>query len=49
MCGAYGDSNVQDEFYWAAAELYITNGESDDTGVVRWLHLKPPVAGHDQH
>ena len=23
-------------------------GESDDTGVVRWLHLYPPVAGHHQ-
>jgi endoglucanase len=25
--GAYGDSNVDDEFYWAAAELYLTTGE----------------------
>jgi len=25
--GAYNDSNVTDEFYWAAAELYITTGE----------------------
>jgi len=25
--GAYGDSNVTDEFYWAAAELFITTGE----------------------
>jgi endoglucanase len=25
--GAYGDSNVTDEFYWAAAELYITTGD----------------------
>ncbi|GII79337.1 endoglucanase [Sphaerisporangium rufum] len=27
--GAYGDQNVTDEFYWAAAELYITTGEKE--------------------
>jgi endoglucanase len=27
--GAYSDSNVDDEFYWAAAELYLTTGEED--------------------
>ncbi|WP_181957476.1 glycoside hydrolase family 9 protein [Streptomyces paludis] len=26
--GAYGDSTVSDEFYWAAAELYATTGEA---------------------
>ncbi|AXI80454.1 glycoside hydrolase family 9 protein [Peterkaempfera bronchialis] len=26
--GAYGDSTVGDEFYWAAAELYATTGEA---------------------
>lgn len=26
--GAYDDSDVSDEFYWAAAELYATTGES---------------------
>jgi endoglucanase len=25
--GAYGDSKVDDEFYWAAAELYLSTGE----------------------
>jgi endoglucanase len=25
--GAYGDANLQDEFYWAAAELLATTGE----------------------
>jgi endoglucanase len=25
--GAYGDGNASDEFYWAAAELYLTTGE----------------------
>jgi endoglucanase len=27
--GAYPDSDVADEFYWAAAELYLTTGERD--------------------
>nr|WP_237552403.1 glycoside hydrolase family 9 protein [Streptomyces sp. SID5789] len=27
--GAYPDSRVDDEFYWAAAELYLTTGERD--------------------
>ncbi|MFI7336380.1 glycoside hydrolase family 9 protein [Streptomyces sp. NPDC050085] len=26
--GSYGDTTVSDEFYWAAAELYATTGES---------------------
>ncbi|MBA3469096.1 MAG: glycoside hydrolase family 9 protein [Herpetosiphonaceae bacterium] len=26
--GPYGDSDVSDEFYWAAAELYITTGNA---------------------
>ncbi|MEU0405859.1 glycoside hydrolase family 9 protein, partial [Streptomyces sp. NPDC006197] len=26
--GAYGDTQVTDEFYWSAAELYATTGES---------------------
>ncbi|MFD3579799.1 glycoside hydrolase family 9 protein [Streptomyces sp. NPDC058644] len=26
--GAYGDTKVTDEFYWAAAELYATTGDS---------------------
>ncbi|MCC6803744.1 MAG: glycoside hydrolase family 9 protein [Anaerolineae bacterium] len=25
--GDYGDGNVEDEFFWAAAELYVTTGE----------------------
>jgi endoglucanase len=25
--GAYGDKDVEDEFYWAAAELYLTTGQ----------------------
>ena len=27
--GAYDDNNVTDEFYWAAAELFITTGEKE--------------------
>ncbi|PZM96104.1 MAG: glycosyl hydrolase family 5 [Actinobacteria bacterium] len=27
--GAYSDHDVSDEFYWAAAELYITTGEAE--------------------
>lgn len=27
--GAYGDSSFEDEFYWAAAELFITTGKAD--------------------
>ena len=27
--GAYDDTDVSDEFYWAAAELYITTGERE--------------------
>ncbi|MBE6050804.1 MAG: cellulase [Clostridium sp.] len=27
--GAYGDNRVEDEFYWAAAELYATTGDSE--------------------
>lgn len=26
--GAYGDDDVEDEFYWAASELFITTGDS---------------------
>ena len=36
--GAYNDSTVTDEFYWAAAELYLTTGEAEfDTA----LHANP--------
>lgn len=33
--GSYGDSVVSDEFYWAAAELYITTGEHKYYDAVR--------------
>ncbi|MFI0720702.1 glycoside hydrolase family 9 protein [Streptomyces sp. NPDC021224] len=39
--GAYSDDNVTDEFYWAAAELFITTG--DDT--YRQAVLDSPLHG----
>ncbi|HMA94524.1 MAG TPA: glycoside hydrolase family 9 protein [Polyangiaceae bacterium] len=27
--GEYGDTNLSDEFYWAAAELFVTTGKSE--------------------
>jgi endoglucanase len=33
--GPYDDSNVTDEYYWAAAELYITTGEAAFATAVR--------------
>ncbi len=33
--GDYGDNNVQDDFYWAAAELYVTTSESSVLDVVK--------------
>ncbi|MFG2044189.1 glycoside hydrolase family 9 protein [Dactylosporangium sp. NPDC048998] len=33
--GAYGDTDVTDEFYWAAAELYITTGDKQYSDAVQ--------------
>ncbi|MGW5364368.1 glycoside hydrolase family 9 protein [Actinopolymorpha pittospori] len=33
--GAYGDRDVDDEFYWAAAELYLTTGQQTYLDAVR--------------
>ncbi|MGW2567227.1 glycoside hydrolase family 9 protein [Streptomyces sp. NPDC001537] len=33
--GAYDDTNATDEFYWAAAELYLTTGEKEFADYVR--------------
>ncbi|HEX4736534.1 MAG TPA: glycoside hydrolase family 9 protein [Allosphingosinicella sp.] len=33
--GGYGDSDLSDEFYWAAAELYVTTGKADYAAAVR--------------
>ncbi|WP_432825211.1 glycoside hydrolase family 9 protein [Dactylosporangium sp. CA-092794] len=32
--GAYADSDVSDEFYWAAAELYLTTGDKEYSSAV---------------
>ncbi|WP_455567297.1 glycoside hydrolase family 9 protein [Streptomyces diastatochromogenes] len=37
--GAYADDNASDEFYWAAAELYLTTGEREFANFV----LSSPV------
>jgi endoglucanase len=39
--GAYGDSNVSDEFYWAASELFITTGDD----AYRKAFLDSPLHG----
>lgn len=49
--GAYGDEYVEDEFDWAAAELYITTGndeywnarnfEEAENGVPDWAYTRP--------
>ncbi len=47
--GAYGDDDVSDEFYWAAAELYITTGEAayhdDMKGSGFFLELPTVLSG----
>ncbi|MGP3637868.1 glycoside hydrolase family 9 protein [Streptomyces sp. 24-1644] len=39
--GAYNDNDVRDEFYWAAAELYLTTGED----AYRQEVLRSPLHG----
>ncbi|WP_319690932.1 glycoside hydrolase family 9 protein [Streptomyces sp. ME19-01-6] len=39
--GAYGDSDVNDEFYWAGAELFITTGDN----TYRQAVLQSPLYG----
>lgn len=36
--GAYGDSDLSDEFYWAAAELFVTTGKPEYRA---FLHASP--------
>ncbi len=44
--GGYGDGNVEDEFYWAAAELYATTGAKEYETALRTspLFLAGPSA-----
>ena len=42
--GAYNDDNVTDEFYWAAAELYVSTGDKayyDDLKASDWAFVVP--------
>ncbi|GMA34425.1 hypothetical protein GCM10025876_06290 [Demequina litorisediminis] len=41
--GPYDDDDVSDEFYWAAAELFLTTGEAEFEDYL----LSSPVAGAD--
>ncbi|WP_214105715.1 glycoside hydrolase family 9 protein [Acrocarpospora catenulata] len=41
--GAYSDDDVSDEFYWAAAELYLTTGEA---GYLTELRASPHHTGN---
>jgi endoglucanase len=47
--GAYGDDNADDEFYWAACELYITTGDdkylSDAKSSPYYLHVLTDLSG----
>ena len=45
--GGYGDSDLTDEFYWAAAELYATTGEAGYEKLLRAspMFLASPTAG----
>lgn len=46
--GAYGDTDATDEFYWAAAELYITTGDQsyyDDMASSNWFLSLPTTLG----
>lgn len=48
--GAYSDSNVDDEFYWAASELYLATGEQQyaDDMTASDLHLSLDNVQSDQ-
>jgi endoglucanase len=47
--GAYGDDYVEDEFYWAACELYITTGKAEYLDYIRnsthYLSMPPKMTG----
>lgn len=45
--GAYNDDDVSDEFYWAAAELFITTGDATfKTDLLASKHWSDPTAKH---
>ncbi len=41
--GAYGDRNFDDEFFWAAAELYLSTGKDDYLQYITEKYRKPSV------
>lgn len=41
--GGYGDRNFDDEWFWAAAELYLSTGESEYKSVLLEKYSKPVV------
>ncbi len=43
--GAYGDGELADEFYWAAAELFITTGKPEYRGELVQSRFHAPKAG----
>jgi endoglucanase len=43
--GAYGDGDVADEFYWAAAELFITTGKPEYKEALVQSRFHAPKAG----
>jgi endoglucanase len=49
--GAYDDNDVRDEFYWAAAELFITTGQQTYLDALRaspyWTGEAFPASGFD--
>ncbi|HWT13526.1 MAG TPA: glycoside hydrolase family 9 protein [Allosphingosinicella sp.] len=45
--GGYGDSDFGDEFYWAAAELFVTTGRDSYAQALRASpHFSGPIAVH---
>jgi endoglucanase len=51
--GAYGDTKVTDEFYWAACELYATTGESKYLDYIKsseyYLKMPTTLNGGEDH
>jgi endoglucanase len=43
--GAYGDGELDDEFYWAAAELFITTGKPEYRGELVQSRFHAPKTG----
>ncbi|MGH8193763.1 MAG: glycoside hydrolase family 9 protein [Woeseiaceae bacterium] len=42
--GVYGDSNLSDEFFWAAAELFVTTGDPEYAAALRASrHFAAPI------